>query len=59
MDIFSPILTQIWNNKIINKKYFPINLKLADVTPVYKKIDTILAENYIPASIFPTVSMVF
>ena len=45
-DISSPNLTQIWSNEIINQNFFPANLKLAYVTPVFKKIDTTLAENY-------------
>ena len=45
-DISSSNLTQIWSNEIINQKFFPTNLKLAHLTPVFKKIDTTLAENY-------------
>ena len=57
--ICSPILTQIWSNKIINKKYFPTNLKLADVTLVLKKIVSTLAENYRPVRVLPTASKMF
>ena len=35
-DIFSPIITSIFNNSIENSS-FPNPLKLSDVTPVYKK----------------------
>ena len=31
-DICAPALNDIWNNEIITQKYFPNNLKLADVT---------------------------
>ena len=56
--IYSAILTQIWSNEIINKESFPTNLKLK--TPVFKNIDSTLAENYRPvSSVLPTVSKVF
>ena len=58
-NICSPSLTQNLSNKIINKKPFPTNLKLADLTPVFKNIDSTLAENYRPVSVLPTVSKVF
>ena len=38
-DICAPALNDIWNNEIITQKSFPNNLKLADVTPVFKKED--------------------
>ena len=37
-DICAPALNDIWNNEIITQKSFPNNLKLADVTPVFKKV---------------------
>ena len=46
VDISSPILNQIWNNKIINQKSLPANQKLADITPGFEKINSNLAENY-------------
>ena len=58
-DIYSPILIQIWSNKIINSKSFHANLKLADVTPVFLKIDTTLVENYRPVSVLPIAPNVF
>ena len=36
-DICAPALNDIWNNEIITQKCFPNNLKLADVTHVFKK----------------------
>ena len=36
-DICAPALNDIWNNEIITQKSFPNNLKLADVTSVFKK----------------------
>ena len=38
---------------------FPENLKLADITPVFKKEDKNLAKNYRPISVLPTLSKVF
>ena len=54
------MLHKIWNNEIINNKIFPsINLKLADITPIFKKDDATLAKNYRPISVLPVVSKVF
>ena len=58
-DICSPILASIWNEEILINKHFPTNLKLADVTPVFKKKDKNLVENYRPVSVLPTVSKIF
>ena len=43
----------------MGKQHFSQYLKLADVTPVYKKKDPTLAENYRPVSVLPSVSKVF
>ena len=40
-------------------KKFPSNLKLADVTPIFKKEDSTLTRNYRPVSVLPTVSKIF
>ena len=58
-DIFNSILQDIWNYEILVKQYSPKNLKLADMTPVYKKKDPTLVENYRPVSVLPCVSKVF
>ena len=57
--ICSETLLQIWNEQIINLKTFPKSLKLADITPIFKKGDSYLAENYRPISVLPTVSKIF
>ena len=36
-DICTPPLNKIWNKEIITQKSLPNNLKLAGVTPVFKK----------------------
>ena len=33
----APIMTNIWNEEFVSSSMFPESLKLADVTPVYKK----------------------
>ena len=38
--IRSPTLAHVWKNEIINTKNFPVNLKLAEVTPIFKKNDS-------------------
>ena len=44
-DIYSPALQQIWNDEIFKKCQFPGNLKLAAITPVFRKEDKNLAKN--------------
>ena len=55
----SPILAKNWNDEILLNKNFPKNLKLADVSPIFKKKDKTFVENYRPVSILPTVSKIF
>ena len=58
-DICSPILATIWNEEILLNKSFPENLKLADVSPVFKKKDKIFVKIYRPVSVLPTVFKIF
>ena len=53
------MLQQIWNDEILKKFQFPENLKLADITPVFKKEDKNLVKNYRFVSVLPTLSKVF
>ena len=53
------ILENIWNSELSEKQYFSYNLKLADITPVYKKIDPTLVENYRHVSVLRPVSKIF
>ena len=55
----SPILATSCDEEILLLKHFPKNLKLAVVTPIFKKKDKFFVENYRPASILPTVSKIF
>ena len=58
-DICSKTLLQIWNEEIVTGQKFPGNLKLADVTPIFKKDDRTSTKNYRPVSILPVVSKIF
>ena len=57
-NIYTPFITKIYNNSVIINK-FPSSLKLADVTPTYKKDDRTDKTNYRPISILPAISKVF
>ena len=46
-------------NASINQSRFPQDLKLADVSPVYKKNDNLNKANYRPVSILPSVLKVY
>ena len=58
-EICNVVLQNIWNSEILGKLCFPDKLKLAEVTPVYKKKDPTLVENYTLVSVLPSVSKVF
>ena len=58
-EICSVALQNIWNSEVLGKSYFPNKLKLADITPVYKKKDPTLVENYRPVSVLFSVSKIF
>ena len=52
-------LKKIRNEQVIMKKNFPNELKLADITSILKKDDSMLAKNYRPVSALPCVSNIF
>ena len=58
-NIYTPLLNGIWNKEIITQKIFPNNLKLGDVTPVFKKENASLSKNYRPGSVLPAVSKIY
>ena len=58
IDIHLPIMTQIINMSIDNNCY-PDDLKLAEVSPVFKKKDDLDKENYRPVIILSHVSKFF
>ena len=47
----APALTQLVNLCIKNSK-FPVNMKLAELSPVYKNDDNLMKENYRPVSVW-------
>ena len=49
----------IFINNCLKKGVFPDDLKLADITPIFKKEDSLNKENYQPVSILPHLSKVF
>ena len=57
-DIFSNFICESINNSI-KSSTFPSCLKHADVTPLHKKCNKSLKENYRPISIIPILSKVF
>ena len=58
LDIFSNFICESINNSI-KSSIFPSCLKHADVTPLHKKCNKSLKENYRPVSILPILSKVF
>ena len=46
-------LQQMGNDKVLKNCQFPENLKLADITPVFKKDDKNLAKNYTLVRVAP------
>ena len=57
-DICAPILTSIFNS-CIKEGIFPDKLKLADITPIFKSVDSMAKKNYRPVSILNSVSKLF
>ena len=49
----------IWNNEVTDNMIFPSKLKYADLTTIFKKLECVLKENYIPISILPVLSKIY
>ena len=58
-NVYNAILRDIWHCEILGKQNFFQNLKLANITPVYRKKDPTSVENYWPVSVLPSVSKIF
>ena len=58
MDIFIPRINSDFNSSIFHGT-FPIRLKNADVSPIFKKGDLLDKTNYRPVSILPALSKIF
>ena len=59
VDIVAQPLTDIWRVEIVHGKKFASQLKLADITPLHKKLERTNKENYRPVSLLPVVSKLF
>ena len=57
-DICSPTVHNLFN-KTFHENVFPDELKVADITPIFKKDDSTNVKNYRPVSVLPTVSKIF
>ena len=57
-DTSADILQNLFND-MLSTGNFPDNMKLADITPVFKKKDPLKKENYIPVSILSAISKIF
>ena len=57
-EICSETLAKLFNNTLLTS-IFPTELKVADVSPVFKKDDTIKMKIYRPVSVLPVVSKIF
>ena len=57
-NISADILQNLFNN-MLSTGNFPDNMKLADITPVFKKKDPLKKENYRPVSILSAISKFF
>ena len=58
-NICNAVLRDTWNFELLEKQNFLQNLKLADISPVYKKKNLTLVDNYRPVIVHPAVSKVF
>ena len=58
-DISADILQNLFNNMLLSTGNFPDNIKLANITLVFKKKDPLKKENYRPVSILSTISNIF
>ena len=58
VDIFGDFICTSYNNAVKSSQFYQ-NLKLADITPAYKKGKKDMKENYRPVSILPNLSKIF
>ena len=57
-DTSADILQNLFND-MLSTGNFPDDIKLADITPVFKKKDPLKTENYRPVSILSAISKIF
>ena len=58
-ECFTGTLTLLINKSLTSSRKFPSNLKLADITPIYKKKTPQAKENFRPVSVLPVLSKAF
>ena len=63
-EVCTPVLTNIFNNKIVKDLTFANKLKVGDIAPIFKsdrnkKKDATNVENYRPVSVLPSTSKIF
>ena len=59
LDIISEPIRDIWNIEMVERGVFASNLKVADISPIYKKLENVFVKNYRPVSVLPILSKVF
>ena len=57
-DIFAPFLVETFNNSLLQKT-FPEDLKLGDITSLFKNDETTKKRNYRPITVLSALSKVF
>ena len=57
--VISKPLAEVWNSQIIRDKTFSRRLKLGDISPVFKALESTLKKNYRPITVLITVSKIF
>ena len=53
--IVSKPLTDIWNTECVKNGLYPGRLKLSDITPVFKALESSFKKNYRPISVLPII----
>ena len=54
----SGLLAKLFNNTLLTSS-FPTELKVPDVSPIFKEDDPLKTKNYRPVSLLPVVSKIF
>ena len=59
MSKLGKIISYIWNTQLIQDKTYSNKLKLGDITPVFKALESTLKKNYRPITVLTVVSKLF
>ena len=57
-DIACEPISEIWNTEVVIDHIFPTKLKLHDITPIFKSLESSLKKNYRGISVIPIVSKI-